>query len=190
MSHASTYEPKTAFTRWLDSTFADYPLHRGFYGVSHPAKSELRLDVRRDPDLLPRRCNSSLASSSRCTMRQTRLLAFDLIEKMMRDVNYGWLMRYTHAVGASLFFLAVYIHIFRGLYYGSYKAPREVLWIIGVAILDRHDRHRLHGLLACLGPDELLGRDRDHEPVLIARLGHSGPRHNARAVDLGRLLGR
>ena len=53
----------------------------------------------------------------------------------MRDVNYGWLMRYTHMVGASLFFLAVYIHIFRGLYYGSYKAPREVLWIIGVAIL-------------------------------------------------------
>ena len=53
----------------------------------------------------------------------------------MRDVNYGWLMRYTHMVGASLFFLAVYIHIFRGLYYGSYKAPREVLWMIGVAIL-------------------------------------------------------
>ncbi len=52
----------------------------------------------------------------------------------MRDVNYGWLMRYTHAVGASMFFLAVYLHIFRGLYYGSYKAPREILWIIGVLI--------------------------------------------------------
>ena len=45
----------------------------------------------------------------------------------MRDSSYGWLMRYTHMVGASLFFLAAYIHIFRGLYYGSYKAPREVL---------------------------------------------------------------
>ena len=52
----------------------------------------------------------------------------------MRDVNYGWLFRYVHANGASMFFLAVYIHMFRGLYYGSYKAPREVLWILGVII--------------------------------------------------------
>ncbi len=52
----------------------------------------------------------------------------------MRDVNYGWLIRYMHANGASMFFLAVYIHMFRGLYYGSYKAPREVLWILGVVI--------------------------------------------------------
>ena len=52
----------------------------------------------------------------------------------MRDVNYGWLLRYIHAVGASMFFLAVYIHMFRGLYYGSYKAPRELLWILGVII--------------------------------------------------------
>ena len=53
----------------------------------------------------------------------------------MRDVNYGWLLRYMHSNGASMFFLAVYIHIFRGMYYGSYKAPREVLWILGVIIL-------------------------------------------------------
>ncbi len=53
----------------------------------------------------------------------------------MRDVNYGWLIRYMHANGASMFFIAVYIHIFRGLYYGSYKAPRELLWILGVIIL-------------------------------------------------------
>ena len=52
----------------------------------------------------------------------------------MRDVNYGWLMRYVHANGASMFFIAVYIHMFRGLYYGSYKEPREVLWILGVVI--------------------------------------------------------
>ena len=52
----------------------------------------------------------------------------------MRDVNYGWLIRYTHANGASMFFLAVFIHMFRGLYYGSYKEPREVLWILGVII--------------------------------------------------------
>jgi hypothetical protein len=53
----------------------------------------------------------------------------------MRDVNSGWLLRYMHANGASFFFVAVYMHIFRGMYYGSYKAPREVLWILGVVIL-------------------------------------------------------
>ena len=53
----------------------------------------------------------------------------------MRDVNSGWLLRYLHSNGASMFFLAVYVHIFRGLYYGSYKAPRELLWILGVIIL-------------------------------------------------------
>ena len=60
--------------------------------------------------------------------------AFNSVEHIRRDVNYGWLIRNMHAVGASMFFLAVYIHIGRGLYYGSYKAPREVLWIIGVVI--------------------------------------------------------
>ena len=61
--------------------------------------------------------------------------AFESVERIMRDVNYGWLMRYLHSNGASMFFIVVYIHMFRGLYYGSYKAPREVLWIIGVFIL-------------------------------------------------------
>lgn len=60
--------------------------------------------------------------------------AFDSVERIMRDVNYGWLLRYTHMNGASFFFIAVYIHIFRGFYYGSYKAPRELLWIFGVII--------------------------------------------------------
>ncbi|NVJ98577.1 MAG: cytochrome b N-terminal domain-containing protein [Alphaproteobacteria bacterium] len=62
------------------------------------------------------------------------LMAFDSVERIMRDVNYGWLIRYMHANGASFFFIAVYIHIFRGLYYGSYKAPREVLWMLGIVI--------------------------------------------------------
>ena len=61
-------------------------------------------------------------------------LAFGSVEHIMRDVNYGWLIRYVHANGASMFFLAVYIHIFRALYYGSYKSPREVIWIIGMII--------------------------------------------------------
>jgi ubiquinol-cytochrome c reductase cytochrome b subunit len=61
-------------------------------------------------------------------------LAFESVEHIMRDVNYGWLIRYVHSNGASMFFLAVYIHIFRSLYYGSYKSPREVIWIIGMII--------------------------------------------------------
>lgn len=61
--------------------------------------------------------------------------AFESVERIMRDVNYGWLIRYVHMNGGSMFFAIVYIHIFRGLYYGSYKAPREMLWIIGIIIL-------------------------------------------------------
>ena len=60
--------------------------------------------------------------------------AFDSVERIMRDVNYGWLIRYVHMNGASMFFIVIYIHIWRGLYYGSYKAPRELLWILGVTI--------------------------------------------------------
>ena len=61
-------------------------------------------------------------------------LAFNSIEHIMRNVNYGWLIRYVHANGSSMFFLAVYIHIFRGLYYGSHKSPREMIWITGLII--------------------------------------------------------
>ena len=62
-------------------------------------------------------------------------LAFDSIERIMRDVNYGWLLRYIHVNGSSLFFAVVYVHIFRGLFYGSYKLPRELLWWLGLVIL-------------------------------------------------------
>ena len=61
--------------------------------------------------------------------------AFSSIEHIMRNVNHGWLIRYVHMNGASFFFIVVYIHIFRGLYYGSYKAPRELLWWLGIIIL-------------------------------------------------------
>ena len=60
--------------------------------------------------------------------------AFDSVERIMRDVNFGWLIRYVHMNGASMFFIVVYVHIWRGLYYGSYKAPRELLWMLGVVI--------------------------------------------------------
>jgi quinol-cytochrome oxidoreductase complex cytochrome b subunit len=61
-------------------------------------------------------------------------IAFDSVERIMRDVNYGWLIRYIHMNGASFFFVAVFIHMWRGMYYGSYKQPRELLWMFGVVI--------------------------------------------------------
>src|ERR1700736_3499813 len=61
-------------------------------------------------------------------------MAFNSVGSIMRDVTYGWLLRSLHSNGATMFFLAVYVHIARGMYYGSYKAPREVLWILGVII--------------------------------------------------------
>ena len=61
--------------------------------------------------------------------------AFDSVERIMRDVNYGWLLRYLHMNGGTAFFIVVYIHLFRGMYYGSYKSPRELLWMLGVVIL-------------------------------------------------------
>ncbi|MES2719828.1 MAG: cytochrome bc complex cytochrome b subunit [Pseudomonadota bacterium] len=60
--------------------------------------------------------------------------AFDSIEYIMRDVEYGWLLRYMHSTGASAFFVVVYLHMFRGLLYGSYKKPRELVWLFGMAI--------------------------------------------------------
>ena len=62
------------------------------------------------------------------------LVAFDSTEHIMRDVNWGWMMRYAHANGASAFFVVIYLHIFRGFYFGSYKAPREMIWLLGVVI--------------------------------------------------------
>ena len=61
--------------------------------------------------------------------------ALGSVDSIMRDQPGGWLVRYLHMNGASFFFIAVYFHMFRGLYYGSYKAPREILWILGVVIL-------------------------------------------------------
>lgn len=60
--------------------------------------------------------------------------AFDSVEFIMRDVNYGWLLRYMHSTGASAFFVVIYLHMFRGLLYGSYKNPRELVWLIGMAL--------------------------------------------------------
>lgn len=61
--------------------------------------------------------------------------AFNSVEHIMRDVNYGWLVRYIHANGASLFFVVVYVHTFRGIYYGSFTYPKQITWVVGVIIL-------------------------------------------------------
>jgi ubiquinol-cytochrome c reductase cytochrome b subunit len=61
-------------------------------------------------------------------------LAFLSVEHIMRDVEGGWFLRYMHANGASMFFIVVYMHMFRGLYYGSYASPREFVWIVGVVL--------------------------------------------------------
>jgi len=62
------------------------------------------------------------------------LMAFASVEYIMRDVPWGWLIRYMHSTGASLFFVVIYLHMFRGLLYGSYRNPRELIWLFGVGI--------------------------------------------------------
>lgn len=134
MSGPSTYMPKSAIGRWFESrlpiaglvhsTFIAYPTPRNlnywwtFGGI---------LSV-----MLVAQIVTGVVLAMHYTPETA--MAFNSVEKIMRDVNYGWLLRYAHANGASMFFLAVYIHISRGMYYGSYKDPREVLWILGVII--------------------------------------------------------
>jgi len=84
-------------------------------------------------------------------------LAFSSVEHIMRDVNNGWLIRYMHANGASMFFVVVYCHIFRGLYYGSYMHPRQLLWCSGVLIFILMMATAFMGLCITLGPNEFLG---------------------------------
>ena len=136
MAGHATYQPKSRFASWLESAAADHrPRPLVVRRLSDAAQPELLVDLRRasSPSCSARR--SSPASCWPCTTSpRRRRWPSTSVEHIMRDVNYGWLLRYLHANGASMFFLAVYIHMFRGLYYGSYKEPREVLWILGVII--------------------------------------------------------
>ena len=95
-------------------------------------------------------------------------LAFASVEGIMRDVNAGWLLRYMHANGASMFLAVVYIHIFRGLYYGSYKAPREMVWLIGVVIFLLMMATAFMGYVLPWGQMSFWGAHRHHGPVLGA----------------------
>ena len=132
--HESTYKPATGFTKWLDDrlpivrlvhdSFVDFPTPKNLnYWYTFGGILAVCLVIQ---------ILTGVILAMHYTASVTE--AFNSVERIMRDVPFGWLIRNIHAVGASMFFLAVYIHMFRGLYYGSYKAPREVLWILGCII--------------------------------------------------------
>lgn len=134
MSGHSTYEPKTGIERWLDTRL---PIVRFAYdtAISFPTPKNLNYWWTFG-GILALMLGIQLVTGIVLAMHYVPHVdyAFASVERIMRDVNYGWLIRYMHANGASMFFLAVYIHMIRNLYYGSYKAPREVLWILGCLI--------------------------------------------------------
>jgi ubiquinol-cytochrome c reductase cytochrome b subunit len=132
--HPTAYVPKSAFAKWFESRLPLIGLiHSSF--VAFPVPRNLTYFWTFGAVLMFMLV-AQIVTGVFLAMYYTpnAALAFKSIEHIMRDVNYGWLIRYLHANGASMFFVAVYIHIFRGLYYGSYKAPREILWILGVII--------------------------------------------------------
>lgn len=134
MDGHSTYVPKSALAKWFEARLPIVGLmHSSF--VSYPVPRNLNY-FWTFGGILMIMLVSQILTGIVLAMHYTphATLAFDSVEHIMRDVNYGWLLRYLHANGASMFFIAVYIHMFRGLYYGSYKAPREILWILGVVI--------------------------------------------------------
>ena len=132
---AKNYEPQLPLMKWVDERL---PLPRLVYnaiGAGYP---------------VPRNLNyfwnfGVLAGAALAIQIITGIVlamhyaanagvAFNSVEHIMRDVNAGWFIRYAHMNGASMFFIVVYLHIFRGLYYGTYKAPREMVWLLGVVI--------------------------------------------------------
>ena len=134
MSGHSTYQPQSAFMKWMErrlpiaslvhSSFVVYPTPRNLnYWWTFGAILSV---------MLVAQLVTGIVLVMHYTPHET--MAFNSIEHIMRDVNYGWLIRYLHSNGAAMFFLAAYVHMFRGMYYGSYKEPREVLWILGVII--------------------------------------------------------
>ena len=131
MSGHSTYEPKTAFTRWLDSRLPILRFSAELLDFPTPKNLNYWWTF---GGILAMCLGIQIATGVVLAMHYNVGDAFNSVEHIMRDVNYGWFVRYLHANGASMFFLAVYIHIARGMYYGSYKAPREMLWLLGMII--------------------------------------------------------
>lgn len=132
---AEEYKPKSTFMRWMDERLPLPRLVWGAIGGGYPV-----------PRNLNHFWNFGVLAGVALTIQivtgiilamhyaPNGAIAFDSVEHIMRNVNSGWLMRYAHANGASFFFIVTYIHIFRGLYYGSYKAPREMVWLLGLVI--------------------------------------------------------
>ncbi|MHB9881246.1 cytochrome b [Pacificimonas sp. ICDLI1SI03] len=129
------YEPKSDFGKWMD---ARLPLPRLVYGsvgggyeVPKNINYFYNFGVLSGLALLIQIVTGIVLAMHYAANTE---VAFSSVEHIMRNVNYGWLMRYMHANGASFFFIVVYLHMWRGLYYGSYKAPREMVWMLGVVI--------------------------------------------------------
>src|SRR6266567_4466796 len=134
MSGPSTYQPQNAFLKWFEARLPIIGLvHSSF--VAYPTPKNLNYWWTFG-GILSLMLGVQIITGIVLVMHYTPHvdMAFNSVEHIMRDVNYGWLLRYLHSNGASMFFIAVYIHMFRGLYYGSYKEPREILWILGVII--------------------------------------------------------
>jgi ubiquinol-cytochrome c reductase cytochrome b/c1 subunit len=135
MSGPSNYVPKSAIGRWFESRLPLMGLvHSSF--IAYPVPRNLNY-MWTFGAILSFMLVAQIVTGVVLAMHYVPSVteAFSSVNfNIMRDVNYGWLIRYMHSNGASLFFLAGYIHMFRGLYYGSFKPPREVLWIIGVII--------------------------------------------------------
>jgi ubiquinol-cytochrome c reductase cytochrome b/c1 subunit len=134
MSGHSTYNPTNPVMKWVDDRL---PLPRLMYDsfVSYPVPRNLNYWYTFGGILMIMMV-SQIITGIVLVMHYTPHvdMAFDSVEHIRRNVNYGNVLQKWHAVGASFFFIAVYIHIARGMYYGSYKAPREILWMLGVAI--------------------------------------------------------
>ena len=133
MSHASTYKPATGIEKWLDKRLPIIRMGADFMDFPTPKNLNYWWTF---GGILVVCLMIQIITGIVLAMHYTphTSLAFDSVEHIMRDVNYGWLLRYIHSNGASMFFIAVYIHMFRGIYYGSYKEPREVVWMLGVVI--------------------------------------------------------
>ena len=132
---AKHYEPKHPFMQYMDEKL---PLPRLVYnaiGAGYPVPRNLNFfwnfGVLSGAALMIQIITGIILAMH---FAANSAIAFDSVEHIMRDVNSGWLIRYVHMNGASMFFIVVYLHIFRGLYYGSYKPPREVVWLLGLVI--------------------------------------------------------
>ena len=134
MDTQKKYEPKSAPAKWLESRLPVISLVQGSF-IDFPTPKNLNYWWTFGAILtfmLVVQIVTGIVLSMHYSANTT--LAFRGVEEIMRDVNFGWLLRYLHSNGASMFFIAVYIHMFRGMYYGSYKAPREISWMLGVII--------------------------------------------------------